>query len=773
MSDRCLRDIWNTPYISLLHPAAASYLLSCSSSLQSPNGSDLYDSEACYIPSACLMEYEEVTLKRTKGENEKLGLTLCYGTPNDIETDIFISEVENDSIAGRCGLIRVGDQILQINNIDVNTREQAVTLFSENTAEVTLLLARPQLQIDDFMDEVVTGEKEAIITQPTIDEEDEGTTDTGTGENGSTKHEKDSGVGRTDESTKNEESSEHEDLADNELTSPGTTNSANNPELHNTSNESFTSPDMTWAEDGDGEQNGTEYEDKCIGTSSVNMSCEDENNLDSCGGEHDQLTESCSQGNIDRELALLNQEMKNIQIECQSLVQKHVSKPVDKSQSNIETTEEVKDIVKTTKTMERLMDSVEYQQRSTSVRQWGVLLNDECTDGAATQVNNKEKELVHNYVNLPPVISEEGKAPTKSTIDKSQSIAEWVRSTARSIKTNRIIHEENNTSSAYNTGDSCRSTPLTMELNLDKRHQGSLMSLVAPPTEEKGTQFVPEQEYSMYSCESCRQCRQERDRRKEKYSSPEFKTLPARCSRAPDQKFVSVAPSETMYTNEENLEHTIWLQQQMFMQAMEQQRRQRSVVGSESSIKSTDPRYLKKMAVLNKATPTGMRGKHPTGGEMRTTEQNIQMEWRVKKRADGSRYITRRPIRNRMLKQRAQKIMEERTGITTDDDAMSELKVGRYWTKEDRKKQLEQARMHKLKREMMIKAKEQQDGPISHALPPSGRQLIEMNQKKIPRRKGNNFEEFATIQEVLAAQNSRIALAQTKANGGLLSVTTV
>lgn len=39
-------------------------------------------------------------------------------------------------------------------------------------------------------------------------DEEGGTTDTGTTENSSNKHEKDSGVGRTDESTKNDESSE-------------------------------------------------------------------------------------------------------------------------------------------------------------------------------------------------------------------------------------------------------------------------------------------------------------------------------------------------------------------------------------------------------------------------------------------------------------------------------------------------------------------------------------------------------------------------------------
>lgn len=46
-----------------------------------------------------------------------------------------------------------------------------------------------------------------VFLQGHIDEEG-GTTDTATTENSLHKHEKDSGVGRTDESTKNDESSE-------------------------------------------------------------------------------------------------------------------------------------------------------------------------------------------------------------------------------------------------------------------------------------------------------------------------------------------------------------------------------------------------------------------------------------------------------------------------------------------------------------------------------------------------------------------------------------
>uniref|UniRef100_A0A0R3WLC4 Nuclear transcription factor Y subunit n=1 Tax=Hydatigena taeniaeformis TaxID=6205 RepID=A0A0R3WLC4_HYDTA len=45
------------------------------------------------------------------------------------------------------------------------------------------------------------------------------------------------------------------------------------------------------------------------------------------------------------------------------------------------------------------------------------------------------------------------------------------------------------------------------------------------------------------------------------------------------------------------------------------------------------------------------------------------MEWVVKKRTDGTRYITRRPVRNRLTKERGgHRHAEERVGGTTDDD---------------------------------------------------------------------------------------------------------
>lgn len=49
--------------------------------------------------------------------------------------------------------------------------------------------------------------------------------------------------------------------------------------------------------------------------------------------------------------------------------------------------------------------------------------------------------------------------------------------------------------------------------------------------------------------------------------------------------------------------------------------------------------------------------------------------FQIKRRADGTRYLARRPVRNKILKERAEKLSNERCGVSTDDDALSELKV--------------------------------------------------------------------------------------------------
>lgn len=70
------------------------------------------------------------------------------------------------------------------------------------------------------------------------------------------------------------------------------------------------------------------------------------------------------------------------------------------------------------------------------------------------------------------------------------------------------------------------------------------------------------------------------------------------------------------------------------------------------------------------------------------------MEWKVKRRKDGSRYIVRRPIRNQT------KRYDEKADITTttEDETFTEIKTGRYWNKMDRKKHIEKSKDKKCQR---------------------------------------------------------------------------
>ncbi|CAF1121130.1 unnamed protein product [Rotaria sordida] len=62
--------------------------------------------------------------------NERLGLTLCYGITSKSTTNIYIQQVDKESIAGHQGELRSGDQIVKINNHRVTSRDEAINLVN-------------------------------------------------------------------------------------------------------------------------------------------------------------------------------------------------------------------------------------------------------------------------------------------------------------------------------------------------------------------------------------------------------------------------------------------------------------------------------------------------------------------------------------------------------------------------------------------------------------------------------------------------------------------
>ncbi|XP_074500921.1 PDZ domain-containing protein 4-like isoform X2 [Sebastes fasciatus] len=189
---------------------------------------------------------------------------------------------------------------------------------------------------------------------------------------------------------------------------------------------------------------------------------------------------------------------------------------------------------------------------------------------------------------------------------------------------------------------------------------------------------------------------------------------------------------------------------------------------------------------LGLALPLGMTHSSPTASTQR-------MEWKVKIRSDGTRYVAKRPVRDRLLKARAMKIREERSGMTTDDDAASEMKQGRYWSKEERKQQLLRAREYRRRREFMMQSRldylkgdkdtssstggvEDPRSSQTAQFPPRqdspSNNILLLSQKKIMKKRNRRIlDNWITIQELLA-HGSRSPDGK-KIYNPLLSVTTV
>lgn len=253
------------------------------------------------------------------------------------------------------------------------------------------------------------------------------------------------------------------------------------------------------------------------------------------------------------------------------------------------------------------------------------------------------------------------------------------------------------------------------------------LSMFLPPPPSEGDSDT----VSLYSCECCKcHCPSTVNAQQQTDSPP--------------------ASPSTLYTNHNNLARTIKLQQQLF---------RRALLSSSSTTTTTSSSGRQTQSVDDQTT---------------THESTTPLEWKVKRRTDGSRYIVRRPVRNRLLKERANRLAEERGGITTDDDAMSELKAGRYWSKEERKKHLERSRERQRRKEEHFRLKTDGGGPgMIRPQDSSGQtDILELSRRKMMRIKGKSlFDDFTTVQEVLV-HGSRIK-GPGKAPHKLLSVTTV
>ncbi|XP_059013078.1 PDZ domain-containing protein 4 isoform X5 [Mustela lutreola] len=631
---------------------------------------------------------QEVELYKTS-HRDKLGLMVCYRTDEEEDLGIYVGEVNPNSIAAKDGRIREGDRIIQINGVDVQNREEAVAILSqEENTNISLLVARPESQLakrwkdsdrDDFLDEF-GSEHEGDLrarklrsppAQQLGHEEEKGVPDVGTGLSNS--QELDSGVGRTDESTRTEESSEHDLLGDEPASA------ANTPGALRKSRDLHFSMDSLLAEGaglGGGDVPGLTDEEYERYRELLEIKGHLEN-----GNQPGLLFPRAAGGNsaldvnrnesLGHEMAMLEEELRHLEFKCRNILR------AQKMQ----------------------------QLRERCMKAW-LLEEESLYDLAAGEPKKHE-------------LSDISELPEKSDKDST---------------------------SAYNTGESCRSTPLLAEpslesplrraaagnSNLNRTPSGPVVSAhpKAPPLQGSPAKF---RSLSRDPEVGRRQHAEERVRRSPKTGA----TLER------------VGPEGSPYLS----------------------RRHRGQ-GQEaehyhSCVQLAPPRSLEELGQGPLSLAAG-----PRVGGAAVAPEAPRMEWKVKVRSDGTRYVAKRPVRDRLLKARALKIREERSGMTTDDDAVSEMKMGRYWSKEERKQHLIRAREQRKRREFMMQSRleclrEQQNGDSKAEL-----NIIALSHRKTMKKRNKKIlDNWITIQEMLA-HGTRSADGKRVYNP-LLSVTTV
>ncbi|XP_042179281.1 PDZ domain-containing RING finger protein 4-like [Oncorhynchus tshawytscha] len=650
-------------------------------------------------------EYEEVELCRLNSQ-EKLGLTLCYRTDEEEDMAIYVSEVGPNSIAARDGRIREGDHILQINGQDVQDREEAVAvLSSEDTRNIVLLVARPEMQIeeawlDDEHSEFLEQLKMEMLEEQQREEmelealQEEQEQPRGTQEDditatcSSLTQDKDSELGMSDHNAllTHIQRRLSQCLRDRQDTG------------HHRLDEEEEEEELE-VEEGDRFQQLLELKCQIRNSGEYGLFYSRHSTIECSLGE--------PAGGVQHELRMLNEELCSIELECQNIMQAHKLRkgPGGTQRDQVQQVSTI--------TGHPVPKDQSFLRGS----------RDSPSRGKLADINKRQEK------------------PEKSDKDSS---------------------------SAYNTAESSRSTPLAMdrspEHSLQRRMvtitnqrnlRSSLASLHATaspspspsPTQRSlhrttipGKASSPDHSPNRYESDQTAPADDER--------SGNGKVKPQHPPRASQIPYLS--PSRSSQHRQPNT--NIPAHYQSYMQLIQQ----RSAVEYAQS-------QLSLLSVVKE--PQLIPASEP------------KMEWKVKIRSDGTRYITKRPIRDKILRERALKIKEERSGgMTTDDDAMSEMKMGRYWSKEERKQHLVRAKEQRRRREFMQRSRLEslRESPQSSSEGRKEVSIIELSHRKMMKKRNKKIlDNWMTIQELMTHGAKAPDDPRAKVHNAFLSVTTV
>ncbi|XP_043830830.1 PDZ domain-containing protein 4 isoform X2 [Dromiciops gliroides] len=648
------------------------------------------------------LEYEEVELYKAS-HRDKLGLMVCYRTDDEEDLGIYVGEVNPNSIAAKDGRIREGDRIIQINGMDVQNREEAVAILTqEENTNISLLVARPETELtkrwkdsdrEDFLDDF-GSENEGELPVPKLkspsahqleNEDGKGASSTGPGLNNS--QELDSGVGRTDESTRNEESSEHDLLGDE---APSSTNTPGSLRKFGLQGDALHSRDFHFSMDsllaegaglGAGDVPGLTDEEYERYRELLEIKCHLENGnqlglfFPRAGGGNGSLDVNRNES-LGHEMAMLEEELRHLEFKCRNILR------AQKMQ----------------------------QLRERCMKAW-LLEEESLYDFGASEPKKHE-------------LSDITELPEKSDKDST---------------------------SAYNTGESCRSTPLLMEPLLEsplRRVTDTIFKAAPGNSNLNQTPCGPHKAGPP-------------DGSPAKFRSLSRDGEVGQRPHAEDR--LRRGPKAGGPLEQVGAEGSPYLSRRHRVQGQASER-------YHSCVQLTQARGLEELG-HNPLSLASMCKDSLASPKVGGAEAP-RMEWKVKVRSDGTRYVAKRPVRDRLLKARALKIREERSGMTTDDDAVSEMKMGRYWSKEERKQHLIRAREQRKRREFMMQSrleclKEQQSAESKPEL-----NIIALSHRKTMKKRNRKIlDNWITIQEMLA-HGTRSADGKRVYNP-LLSVTTV